>query len=94
MTTTTDQPENPPAFPSVETHPSYDMPMHYFGMTLRDYFAIHMAIDSEAGFPTEFAERLMGEKMSMGEDHHDWLLSAEAKYRYAFADAMLRERGK
>jgi hypothetical protein len=33
------QPENPPAFPSIEEHPSYDMPMHHFGMSLRDWFA-------------------------------------------------------
>lgn len=32
-------PQNPPAFPSVETHPSFDMPMHHFGMDLRDRFA-------------------------------------------------------
>lgn len=31
--------ENPPAFPSIETHPGWDMPMHHFGMSLRDYFA-------------------------------------------------------
>lgn len=31
--------ENPAAFPSVETHPSFDMPMHHFGMSLRDWFA-------------------------------------------------------
>lgn len=30
---------NPPAFPSIEEHPSYDMPMHHFGMSLRDWFA-------------------------------------------------------
>ncbi|UVC19275.1 hypothetical protein [Mesorhizobium onobrychidis] len=28
-----------PAFPSTEDHPSYDLPMHCFGMSLRDWFA-------------------------------------------------------
>jgi hypothetical protein len=28
-----------PAFPSTEHHPSYDIPMHFHGMALRDYFA-------------------------------------------------------
>ena len=31
--------DNPSAFPSIETHPSFDMPMHHFGMSLRDWFA-------------------------------------------------------
>lgn len=78
----TDQPENPPAFPSIETHPSFDMPMHYFGMTLRDYFA-GQAVRSVMHLCAR-------DTLIAGET----IEAAFARKAYDIADAMLRERGK
>jgi len=68
------------------------------GMTLRDYFAAQTALPDE-GISGPQAQALMGGRPpEWSEDTAiaciDWWLAAEAKYRYAFADAMLRERGK
>lgn len=92
-----DQPENPPAFP-VEAHRADTLDSPHPGMTLRDYFAATLSFDPEClGLPQ--AEALMGEKAPAYSPDRPaellhWWMAAEAKYRYARADAMLRERGK
>jgi hypothetical protein len=73
-------PENPPAFPSIETHPSFDVPMHHFGMTLRDYFA-GQALLGIAGYFTNLEADEMAEEATK---------SATASY--LIADAMLTGR--
>lgn len=94
---------NPPARPYDEPlHPhigvSYGEWPQYPGATMRDYFAATLSFDPEClNVPT--AEALMGEKPPAyspenWEERLHWWLAAEAKYRYARADAMLRERGK
>lgn len=97
MTTTTDQPENPPAFP-VEAHRADTLDSPNPGMTLRDYFAATLSFDPDS-FGVAQAEALMGEKqpgftVENAGERLAWWLAAEAKYRYTRADAMLRERGK
>lgn len=52
------KPENPLAYPSVETHPAYDMPMHHFGMSLRDYFAGQVIAAAMMDHLPEIAVRL------------------------------------
>jgi len=91
-----DKPENPPVFPRMLKHG--DKALSEGGMSLRDYFAATLSFDPEClNVPT--AEALMGEKSPVyspenWEERLYWWLGAEAKYRYARADAMLRERGK
>lgn len=85
-----DQPQNPTVFPN-----SAEL---YGGMTLRDYFAATLSFDP-GWLNRPQAEALMGEKVpgyttENWEERLHWWLAAEAKYRYARADAMLRERGK
>lgn len=68
-----------PAFPS-STHPDY---FSSFGMSLRDYFAIHASekdIEDFYKFPPDFNGRVSSRTRSQA--------------RYAFADEMLRERSK
>jgi hypothetical protein len=72
------KPESPLAFPSVETHPSYDMPMHHFGMSLRDWFAGQC-----------LAGHMARSNMTQPTDPK---IAAEAFY--SIADAMLVERAK
>lgn len=87
----TEQPENPPVFPQ-----SCAPDGAFGGMEMRDYFAANFRFDGD-GFSVAYAEALMGEPMPVQatvKERFDWWLTAEAKYRYAFADAMLRERGK
>lgn len=86
----TAKPENPTVFPN-----SAEL---YGGMTLRDYFAATLSFDPECLGALQ-AEALMGEKMPEFTLHNSaerlaWWMAAEAKYRFARADAMLRERGK
>jgi hypothetical protein len=71
------EPENPPAFPSIEAHPSYDMPMHHFGMTLRDWFA---------------GQVLAGIAARDSFDPGQASPEQRAKLAYMDADAMLTER--
>ena len=101
----TDQPEIhcPPARPYDEPlHPhigtAYNEWPQYPGASMRDYFAATLNFDGEA-FGVRQAEALMGEKQPLytkenAADLLQWWITAEAKYRYARADAMLRERGK
>lgn len=75
--------DNPPAFPSVETHPSFDIPMHHFGMTLRDWFA------------GQALGRLVGNDDTVA--RASWTANPEenlAAWSYRIADAMLAERSK
>lgn len=74
------KPENPPAFPSSEEHPSYDIPMHHFGMSLRDWFA-GQALASTMRLVTGY-ESEPGEGMAQ----------TFARRAYELADAMLAER--
>lgn len=88
----------------------YDEPLHphlgvpygewpqYPGATMRDFFAATLNFDPDS-FGVAQAEALMGEKqpgftVDNAAERLAWWLTAEAKYRYARADAMLRERGK
>lgn len=88
----------------------YDEPLHphlgvpygewpqYPGATMRDYFAATLNFDPDS-FGVRQAEALMGEKQPLftttnAAELLTWWLTAEAKYRYARADAMLWERGK
>ena len=86
----------------------YDEPLHphlgvpygewpqYPGATMRDYFAASITMQDD-DLCVAYAEVLMGEQMpqfSSPKHRFDWWLAAQAKYRYAYADAMLRERGK
>lgn len=74
--------ENPAAFPSVEEHPSFDFPMHHFGMTLRDYFAA-------AALPSVIV-KCAGDTRA-----RELGISAYfAMNAYEIADAMLAERAK
>lgn len=76
----TDQPENPPAFPSHAGDPEMTDPRNRIscgGMSLRDFFA---AAALPALIPIGRTEGWMDKHIS------------EAAYVYA--DAMLRERGK
>lgn len=78
-------PENPPAFPSIETHPSFDMPVHHFGMGLRDYFA------GQALGPC-LVELVKAGTVANGTFSEQ--LPKMAGALYAAADAMLVERAK
>ena len=63
------------------------------GMTLRDYFAVHM---DTTGIPVSVGEALIGEFPAYGspKQKQDWHARADAAYRYHRADAMLAERSK
>ena len=79
-----------PAFPT----PRYARGDRYsLGMTLRDYFAVHM---DTTGIPVSVGEALIGEFPACGtpEQKQDWHARADAAYRYHRADAMLAERSK
>ena len=95
MTTTTEKrPYDEPLHPHIGLE--YGQWPQYPGASMRDYFAATYSIDPD-GFTVAQAEMVMGEKMPEFDSvmsRFDWWLTAEAKYRYAFADAMLRERGK
>lgn len=62
------------------------------GMTLRDYFAVHVP-HSLLGDNTspEYAEAVSGMKKPQTHSWEWWYL-AEARARYKFADAMLKAR--
>lgn len=95
----TDQPENPRPYDEPQ-YPHLGVPYgewpQYPGATMRDYFAANCTFEPDS-FTVTHAETLMGEAMpafKTPKERYDWWLTAEAKYRYAHADAMLRERGK
>lgn len=75
----TETPPNPPAFPRDERYLGHN------GMTLRDYFA---------GQVLQGASNFITPPLDMDyEDFHKDCADA-ARYFYAIADAMLRERAK
>ena len=79
-----------PAFPLVaETHEH----VISIGVTLRDYFTVHM---DTTGIPVSVGEALIGEFPAYGspKQKQDWHARADAAYRYHRADAMLAERSK
>lgn len=94
-----------PAYPSTEEHPNYDFPMHYFGMSLRDYFAVHASqpgaaeIATMAGLTYSAMQIWSDASTSLGTFDKWWRdLPADerfdlcARVRYAEADAMIRAR--
>lgn len=89
----TDKPENPPAFPRDHRHLGHN------GMSLRDWLAATMQIPDDAPTATQ-AISLMGQEPPQWSgsgadiDCLIWWATAEAKYRYMRADAMLEERAK
>lgn len=94
MTDTPTRPYDEPLHPHIGTE--YNQWPQYPGASMRDYFAANFRFDGD-GFSVAYAEALMDEPMPVQatvKERFDWWLIAEAKYRYAFADAMLRERGK
>lgn len=78
--------ENLPAFPSVEEHPSYDIPMHHFGMTLRDWFAGQALSFVQDSYPEWQLKAWFGDRSGLKREE----IKARAAYEYA--DAMLRAR--
>lgn len=82
--------ENPQAFPSIETHPSYDIPLHHFGMTLRDWFAGQAIIGVIANSEAVHAGAEPTNSAMNRPDFPIWL----ARTAYRVADAMLAERVK
>jgi len=84
-----DQPENIKAFPSDR--------IGHVGMSLRDYFAIHVQLPT-GGIQEWQAREIMGlEPLRAGDSNYyppGWWEQAEARYRYNCADAMLAERVK
>ena len=84
-----------PAFPcpEIRTHDTGDIVQNADqGVTKRDWFAAHMP----AQLSMKIAIALMGEKPPTDNplDEVNWWMKAEAKYRYARADAMIKERAK
>lgn len=83
--------DNPLAFPSVETHPSFDIPMHHFGMTLRDWFAgqalaglVATEGDGAAKYAYFMADAMLAERskaIAVPVDHSADLLAALQKAR-------------
>lgn len=84
-----------PAFPVPgPTHQNDEWFYADSGMTLRDYFAIHVPTDSLAIPQTiETCAEFLGIPQDdyLGRKHYPMV---EAKARYQFADAMLAERAK
>lgn len=66
------------------------------GMTLRDYFAIHVCTPSQGELDTEMAFRGWQEWNKKDSAKEVWrrTLEVEVYLRYKFADAMLAERNK
>lgn len=64
-----------PAFPSTEEHPSYDIPMHHFGMSLRDWFA-GQVLASAAALPLGTSDYEHRAKVAYGQA--DAMLEARA----------------
>lgn len=76
------KPYNPSAFPSPGiVFPSGLQQGAYEGMTLRDYFAAH-APERPAWF----------ERICVGGSHYEDLMVCNARWRYHYADSMLRQR--
>lgn len=96
----TDKPENPPAFPLPSMYLSDGVGYAVNpGMSLRDWLAATMQIPDDAPTATQ-AISLMGQEPPQWSgsgadiDCLIWWATAEAKYRYMRADAMLEERAK
>lgn len=86
------------AFPNSRTVETDFGTLGEYGMSLRDYMAIHAPelIPNEA--PQNHWEKLMGSKSPDSTTHPlenlAWWDAAEAKRRYMRADAMIAERSK
>ncbi|RQS39802.1 hypothetical protein DIE01_16455 [Burkholderia sp. Bp8990] len=77
----------------VRTHDTGDIVRNADqGVTKRDWFAVHMP----AEVTMKIAVALMGGKPPFDDPIAEvaWWMAAEAKYRYARADAMMQERSK
>lgn len=81
----TDKPENPPAFPFKPEYNDNGASQVYEGMTLRDYFAAHCPMTI-----VEFGHGL--EAIGHEDASADQMLTAFARIRYNYADAMLKAR--
>lgn len=80
MTTTTEQPENPPVFPRTITNGSRSLSEG--GMELRDYIAAAV-LQGVGTWSPDFVPL-----------HTPKAIEARARFAYEQADAMLRERGE
>jgi hypothetical protein len=82
-----------PAFPHAAQAPEWN---GCAGMTLRDYFAAH-APTGDDGVTTPQTIKELEEFIGIPSGTYKWLVHwpiVVAKARYAYADAMLRERAK
>lgn len=89
----TNKPNNPPAFPVMVAEGDFNE-----GMTLRDYFANDAEVFDES-FTAKWIAECLGipdpTNQISSTDKQKWFLwwkMAEAKWKFAFADAMLAER--
>lgn len=82
----TNKPENPPAFPLLESTDEYGGRNYdkQEGMPLRDYFASHAPISLGDAIREFENENVTWER----------ILKRLAQMRFAYADAMLKERLK
>lgn len=82
---------NPMAFPSINGDPSYDMPMHHSGMSLRDWFAGQALCSGHVRttMPDHDLRASFGNYRTG--IRREEILAADA---YRLADAMLAERAK
>lgn len=88
---------NEPAFPVLELNKvTGDVCAQHFGMTLRDYFAVHADIGDVDQLSVPVGVVLLGrdvpEFKKDGTGCYAWWAEYRAKLRYIEADAMLKAR--
>ncbi len=88
----TTQDDGGPAFPFTCQGPT-TAPEIYYGLSMRDYFAVH--IDTKDVAVSAY-EALIGSFPAYADARAkiDWYAKGEAAYRYHMADAMLKARSK